>query len=223
MKIRVLFNQISELELLTSFKFKVNKSVPSFSFQQFNISPDIIENLKGLFLKPVKLKSFEWEIPRISGPGILLDLLKLLEGSCGTLRKLKIFHEFMDLEKYQEVWLFNFLRRLEKIEELYLTGFDIHENRFWIDFVDSFMGMKALRFLWIGIVMSGFKEDWFIKGFGRIIQKRGLEVLKIESSFRAGLGEVREPLFLKEIMKANPSLKEASNNIRQLLSTTEFE
>jgi len=223
-KIKTLFRKISELEMLTSFKFKVKNTAPPFAFPKVNLSPEIIEDLKGLFFKPVKLESFEWEVPRISGPGILLDLLKFLEESRRTLRKLKIFHPFMDLEKSQENWIINFLQRLEKIEALYLTGFEIKEEAFWAELVSSLKEMKSLKSLGIGSVTEGFQEEWFTKPLMKLLQIKGLEILNINSAFRPEMEEIVEkPINLKDIMKVNPALKEVSNNIRALFNTAGLE
>jgi len=217
-KVQSLFSKVSELEMLTSFKFKVDQD---YSSKIVNLSPEILENLKGLFLKPVKLESFEWKVPGISGPGILFDLFKLLEGSCLTLRNLNILHPIIDMEKPQKVWLLNFLQRLESIEVLHLSGFNITEEAFWVDLVDSLKEMKLLRSLKIEYVTSNAREEWLIKSVITMLKKKGLEMLRIGTSF-LGVAE-KGTLNLKEIIKTNPALKEVSDNIRELFNTTGLE
>jgi len=229
-KIKNLFSKISQLELLTSFKFIIKNMAMSFAHSKVTLSPEILKDLRGLFSKPVKLESFEWEIPGISGPGIILDLLKSLEGSCSTLRKLKILHPFVDLEKSQELWICNFIRNLKSIEILYLAGFKIMEGSFWMNLVDCLQGLKLLRYLRIGDVTEGFEERWFTKPLKKIAQKKGLEILAIDSSYRPGMDEgedieekEEQPIYLEEVMKVNPALRKVSENVRALFNTAGLE
>jgi len=171
----------------------------------------------------VKLESFKWQVPQLSGPEILLHLLELLEESRFTLRKLKIFHLFTELEKSQEARLLNFLQRLESIESFYLTSIDIKEA-LWVDLVSSFQEMKSLRVLGIGCLMRGLKQECVTKPLRKILQKKGEEVLGIDSSFRYQLAEIeQEPLDLKEIIKVNSVLRKVSRNVRELFNTAGLE
>jgi len=97
------------------------------------------------------------------------------------------------------------------------------EEPFWVDLVDCLQEVKLLRVLGIGDVAEGLSEKWLTDPLKKIAQKRGLEVLKIDSSlkFEEEFGE--RPIRLKDIVKVNPSLREVSPHVRELLNSAGLE
>jgi len=177
------------------------------------ISPEIIDHFKGLFTKDIKLESFEWDLPRVSSPEAVFNLMNLLEQTAKTLKKVIIRRSFLvSLEKSEEVILVNFLRKLESIERLSLNFVEMRTKAFWDEVIDIVTNKTALRSLVLGIGHQGFEEDWLVDSLVKIARKRGLEELRILPG--TSFVSLKQPLDLDEVMKINPSLKSVSNSIR---------
>jgi len=214
-EIKRLFSSASELRELTKFKFRVKNTAPLFGLGKVMISPTVVENLEGIFTKAVKLESFEWEMPRVLGPGIIMDFIRLLDGSALTLKKLKIDHPSIHMERSHELTLWSFLKRLRSIEKLHMIGMNIMTENFWVRLVDILRNMKGLRSLGWGYMVRDFKEEWFVREFVKLAKKNGLEEIEIES-LQADV-EGYDGVSLKEILRVNPAFVRVSDNIRGLL------
>jgi len=90
--------------------------------------------------------SFAWKFSQIPGSEVFVNLIKRLESSRITLKKLRITHPRMKLDESQKASVLDFLKGLESVEVLYLSGFHRTEDKFCADIIDSVFELMLLRF-----------------------------------------------------------------------------
>jgi len=164
--LQVLCQQISKMDKLQHLKL---------SFEANHFASDISNFF--VVLDPIfKLKTFSFECNQLSPGDVYFSLIKMLEGSKGSLEKLKVkltgkSGSYYYPQKEEHGAVISFFNGLVNMRKLQISDFGISDKIFLKDFTEVILQSEHLRVLRIGMI----KNPSFSLAVELILKKKGLE------------------------------------------------
>ncbi len=145
------------------------------SFEANHFASDISNFF--VVLDPIfKLKTFSFECNQLSPGDVYFSLIKMLEGSKGSLEKLKVkltgkSGSYYYPQKEEHGAVISFFNGLVNMRKLQISDFGISDKIFLKDFTEVILQSEHLRVLRIGMI----KNPSFSLAVELILKKKGLE------------------------------------------------